>query len=425
MLSIFMRSILVGLLLGAIIGPTRTLQAQTFGVELHNNLMPASGGMGGVSIAQPQDLTSGINGNPATLTQFRGTQVLFGGAWAEPTFTMNQEVPLPPIGDPRVEPYSAKSTAPGVPVGNIGITQDLSELGLPATFALGFVTTSGLFADYRHRPESNGTNAGLAVFSLPVALGFDLTERLSVGASMALGIAFFDGPFVGIGGMTPDYALRGIVGANYRLTERTTLGFYYQTKQSFTFDNAILLFNDNVHRDVALDLPQNIGFGLANSTLLDGRLLLGVDVLYKLWNDTDLFGAVYDNQWVVQVGAQYSAGRYRLRAGYAWAENPIDSTPDVNVGGINLGELPLVAYTQGLLAITCQHRISAGIGIVDVLPGIDLDFMAGGMFRDTQQLGESTTTSLASYWLGAGLTWRFGRGSCKNLTAPDSWYYEQ
>jgi long-chain fatty acid transport protein len=424
MLSIFTRGVLVGLLLGGIIGPAHTARAQVFGVELHNNLMPASGGMGGVSIARPQDLTSGINGNPATLTQFRGTQVHFGGAWAEPTLTMNQEAPLPPIGDPRVQPHSAKSTAPGVPVGNIGITQDLSELGLPATFALGFVTTSGVFADYRHMPESNGTNAGLAVFSLPVALGFDLTERLSVGASMALGIAFFDGPFVGIGGMTPDYALRGTVGANYCLTDRTTLGVYYQTKQSFTFDNAILLFDDNVSRDVDLDLPQNIGFGLANSTLLDGRLLVGVDVLYKLWNDTDLFGAVYDNQWVVQLGAQYSTGRYRLRAGYAWAENPIDFTPDVNVGGINLGELPLVAYTQGLLAITCQHRISAGFGIVDVLPGIDLDFMAGGMFRDTQQLGESTTTSLAGYWLGAGLTWRFGRGSCKDLAVPDSWNCE-
>ncbi len=74
MLSIFTRCVLVGLLLGGIICPTRTAQAQVFGVELHNNLMPASGGMGGVSIARPQDLTSGINGNPATLTQFHGTK---------------------------------------------------------------------------------------------------------------------------------------------------------------------------------------------------------------------------------------------------------------------------------------------------------------------------------------------------------------
>ena len=64
----------------------RTASAQSFGVELHNTLMPASGAMGGASLAQPQDLVSALNGNPATLTQFQGTQFTFSGSWAEPTF---------------------------------------------------------------------------------------------------------------------------------------------------------------------------------------------------------------------------------------------------------------------------------------------------------------------------------------------------
>ncbi len=46
-------------------------RGQSFGVELNNTLMPAAGGMGGVSIAEPQDVTSAINGNPATMMQFR------------------------------------------------------------------------------------------------------------------------------------------------------------------------------------------------------------------------------------------------------------------------------------------------------------------------------------------------------------------
>ncbi|RIK85521.1 MAG: hypothetical protein DCC67_03760 [Planctomycetota bacterium] len=100
-------------------------------------------------------------------------------------------------------------------------------------------------------------------------------------------------------------------------------------------------------------------------------------------------------------------GRYRWRAGYAWAENPIDQTPDLAVGGVPLGDLPTVRYTQGLLAITGEHRISGGVGVADVLPGVDLDAMAGGMFRDSEQLGLFTETSVASYWLGLGLTWRF------------------
>ena len=48
----------------------RSALGQTFGVEAHNALMPASGGMAGAGIARPQDLTSAINGNPASITQF-------------------------------------------------------------------------------------------------------------------------------------------------------------------------------------------------------------------------------------------------------------------------------------------------------------------------------------------------------------------
>jgi len=247
---------------------------QSFGVELHNTLMPASGGMGGVSIARPQDLTSAINGNPATLTQFRGTQFMFGGGWAEPTFNMTQTSDIPVGGpSPRIEPFSAKSTAPGIPAGNIGLTQDLSELGMPATFAMGFITTAGGFVDFRHVPESHGTNTGQTIFNMPLALGVDLTERLSAGASLSLGIAFFDGPFVVVGGMTPACALRGTVGANYLLTDATTVGAYYQTEQSYRFPNAFVL-NPGPGQtavDVRSDLPQNIGLGVANTTLLDGR----------------------------------------------------------------------------------------------------------------------------------------------------------
>ena len=64
------------------------------------------------------------------------------------------------------------------------------------------------------------------------------------------------------------------------------------------------------------------------------------------------------------------------------------------------GHLADVGYSQGLLAVTSEHRISLRLGIVDVLPGVDFDMMAGGMFEDTVQLGEFTSTSSESYWFG-------------------------
>jgi long-chain fatty acid transport protein len=397
---------------------------QTFGVELHNTLMPASGGMGGVSIARPQDLISGINANPATMTQFQGTQFAFSGAWAEPTINLTQSGNIPVAGPPLIEPFSGKSTAPGSPVGNIGVTQELSELGLPAVVGVGFLTTSGVLADYSHLPASKGTASGMFIFSLPVSVGIDLTDRLSLGTSLAMGIGIYEPPFVGANNMTADYALRGTVGANYRLDDCNTLGGYYQTKQNFTFDNAYVLNTPFLEttRDVEVDMPENLGLGLANTSLLEGRVLLGVDLLYKLWNEADSFDALYDNQWVVQLGSQYAVGKYRFRTGYVWAENPLDPTPGTSIGGvIQPGELRAVRYAQGLLAVTCQHRLTGGIGIRDFLPGIDFDLMAGGMFRDQEQLGNFTSTSIESYWLGGGLTWRFGRGSCQPLDVPNQW----
>lgn len=71
----------------------RVAQAQTFGIELYNNLMPASEGMAGVSVSRPQDLQSVVNGNPATLRQFQGTQFSFGGAWVDANYHVSQAAP--------------------------------------------------------------------------------------------------------------------------------------------------------------------------------------------------------------------------------------------------------------------------------------------------------------------------------------------
>ncbi len=411
-------------LAASLAGASHEAWAQSFGTELHNTLMPASGAMGGTSIARPQDLTSSLNGNPATLTQFRGTQFLFSGGWVEPTMNLTQTSNLPTVGPELIQPFSAKSSAPGTPLSNIGVTQDLSELlGVDVVVGAGMITTAGAAADYRQVPQSNGTNSALLLLNAPVSMGVKLTDRFSIGTTTSLGIAYYDGPFVGVGGMTPDYALRGTLGANYQLTEATTLGGYYQTQQAFKFRDAISLnfLNYNPNIDVLMDLPQNIGFGVANTSLFDGRLLMAMDLLYKYWDDANMYSAVYDNQFVVQLGTQWTQGRYRYRAGYVWAENPLDPTPGLDLGGVTqTGGLPAVYYTQSLLAVTCQNRMSLGLGIADFLPGIDLDMMGGGMFYDSEQLGPFTTSSLESYWLAAGLTWRFRRGACERVCAPDT-----
>lgn len=388
--------------------------AQSFGLELHNTLMPASGGMAGVSLARPQDLQSAINGNPATLTQFRGTQFSMGGGWVEPTYKINQPVPLPLLG---IMPYDAKSNLQGSAVPNIGVTQDLEALGLPVTFGMGLVGNAGAGVDFRGIPQSNGTSADYLALDIIMAAGASVTDRLSLGASLILGSSFLDGPFVGNSAMVPDYALRGSVGAAYEITEATTFGVYWQSKKSFTFDDAISIAG-GPFQDIKFDHPRNLGFGIANSSLLDGRLLLASDVLFKQYSDADFFKAIYNDQWVVQVGSQLSpTARTRLRLGYAFAENAMRDIPGTSVGGI---VPPSVQYVQAQFAAINEHRLTGGIGFRDLLPGWDFDLFAGGMF-DTSDRFSTTTASVASYWLGAGLTWRFGRGAYCESCPPSRW----
>ncbi len=382
-------------------------QGQSFGVESHNTVMPASGAMGGTSIAQPQDLTSALNANAATLTQFSGTRFLFSGTWVEPTFNLRQSGPIGPI----IQPFEAKAENQGLALGNIGITQDLHSLGIPATYGFGFISGAAGGADFRQAPESNGTNSALNVFQITQGVGVDLTDRLSVGATLALGLAQFDGPFVGISGMAYDYALRGSVGANYLLTPNTRLGAYYQSRQDFDFKNAVQLSLGGglftASQDIAMSMPNNLGLGISNTSLAGGRLLLAADVLYKQWDNAELFKSVYHNQWVFQLGSQYTLGRAKFRAGYAYAQSPLAPVPGVTIGGITLPQLTAAAYyLEAQLAVANPHRISAGFGFENILPNTDLDFLAGGMLPDSTQLGALTSTKLQSYWVGVGLTWR-------------------
>ncbi|MFM7520847.1 MAG: OmpP1/FadL family transporter [Planctomycetota bacterium] len=384
-----------------------TARAQTYGIDFRNTLMPASGGMAGTSVAAPQDFISAINANPAALTQYEGTHFTLGGAFAEATANLTQSAPLPLLG---VDPFSAKSSTPGAIVPAIGVAQEVTGLPLPTTVGLAVLGAAGGGSDYVQVPASNGTSAYLLILEFAPSVAIELTDRLSIGATMFIGDGYSSGPFVGTSTMTNAYALRGGFGLDYRLGDATWLGAYYQTNQDFRFGNQVVLFSQSQSRDVDIGLPQQVGLGIANESLLDGRLLLAADALYLDWRSASLFKSIYTGQWVMQTGAQYRAtDRVALRIGYAYAQNPLNDSFGSRIGPIEVpGGLPAARYVQSQFAIINEHRMAGGIGVRDLLMrGLDFDAFAGGMFPASQLLGNSTTVSLASYWIGVGFTWHF------------------
>ena len=382
---------------------------QTYGIDFRNTLMPASGGMAGTSVASPQDFLSAINGNPAALSQYEGTHFTLGGAFAEATVDLEQKQAAPLLG---VAPFSAKSSTPGAIVPAIGVSQEVDGLPLPTTVGLAVFGAAGGGSSYVQVPASNATASYLLLLEFAPSVAVELTERLSIGATMFVGDGYASGPFVGTSGMTNAYALKAGLGLGYEVGADTRLGAYYQSTQAFRFDNEAILFSERRPRDVDMGLPQQVGMGIANESLMDGRLLLAADALYLDWRSAALFKSLYRGQWVMQLGGQYRATkRVKLRLGYALAQNPINDSVGTRIGPIEVpGGVPAVKYLQSQFAIINEHRMAAGVGVNDFLMrGLDVDAFAGGMFPAGESLGSATYVSVESYWIGLGLTWHFDR----------------
>ena len=100
--------------------------------------------MAGVSLAMPQDVPAAIFGNPATLTQFHGTQFTLGGAWVEGYPTITNSDPL--AGH---IPFSVTSRTQGFAGPEIGVIQDLRSPRPAGGVGMGLAGLSGLGDEYR------------------------------------------------------------------------------------------------------------------------------------------------------------------------------------------------------------------------------------------------------------------------------------
>ena len=206
--------------------------------------------------------------------------------------------------------------------------------------------------------------------------------------------------------MVHDYGIRGTVGADYALNECDTIGGFYQSRMDFQFPNAIRV--NGIYHDLQIDQPDTFGLGVADKSLMDGRLLLAADVYYKLWDDAALWKDVLVNQWAFAVGAQLTNGKYKYRVGYSYNGNPIDHSVGTSLDGFPLLQSELQTFQAANVPLVYQHRITAGIGREGFLvPCLDLDLFAGGLLKGEDAFGPDTTASLAVYYVGLGLTWKF------------------
>ncbi|MEJ2157642.1 MAG: porin [Desulfobacteraceae bacterium] len=396
----------------------QVVYAGPYGYDLHNTLAPASGGMAGTSIARPQDNVSSVFGNPATLSQFGGTQFTFGATFYMPVVDLEHD------GSVTGTAFKETSGTDIFPVPQIAVTQDLRGLNIPGTLGLGLTAVSGIGTDFRGNAGSLGAGAEFIIFGVNAGLGLELTNDLSLGAAATISFAQLDLGLSSSSAETHALGLRGTIGMTYDIGD-TTLGGFYQTVQKHEYDNLIET-SPGTYASPTITQPQNFGIGIANNSLMGGDLLIMVDVMYKLWGSADFWEDLYEDQMVYSIGAQLTSGPWRYRLGYGYSEDPTKEDATAPIGDLtqinsSFGVIPLsdpvIQYLQATeTEVIYKHRLTVGLGYYGLLgmPGLDLNTHFGWQFAEERDYGTGslsggghTHADVHSWHAGFALTWKY------------------
>ncbi|MYB89195.1 MAG: hypothetical protein F4X93_04460 [Proteobacteria bacterium] len=504
MRKVFNRWLAIGLL--ASLAISGTAYAGPYGYDLHNVLAPRSAGMAGTSIAKPLDNVSAIFGNPAALTDWTGTEFTFGATYYKPEVrldhygglglpTLAGNVPAASLaafdgptfaGADLGTANPAGSATPGQAITNqffddavngnegyivpqVGVTQDLRPLGLPAVLGAGLTAVSGIGVEFRHVEETLGLGAEFIVLGANFSLGWELNEQVSIGGAATVTYAYLDLGLAATSGVTHDTGMRGTLGLTYEdIVPGTRLGLFYMTELQHVFDDIIAVPNFEPARvgalegygekgqvrysSIPIEEPRTIGIGISNETFMDGNLLIAADIMWKNWEEADFWGDVYEDQMVYSIGAQMKMGNWRFRAGYGYADDPTDrdadsikglpyvcsSATDCNAIPVGRSDSPSMLGQQVLeylqasqTEVIYRHRATLGVGYMGFLaPFLNIDGHVGVQFKERNHYsahGQLTpaqfntligasggdpnpTTTAADVWswhAGFALTWNF------------------
>jgi long-chain fatty acid transport protein len=403
----------IAILIGMITSSSVAL-AGTFGTDLNNNLLPATGGMGGASVARTVEPAAAVFGNPATLTEYnKGTSFTFGATFFDHTLTARENhtggfidafVPAGFDGESNTNPYLVPTVA---------ITQAFSE---NLVVGMGLTVQSGVGSDFRE--GLGGSPIGeLVMFNANLGVGYKLTENLSLGATATLGNGYFQASLSGDTASAHGFGARGTLGVKYDMGA-TSLGAYYKTELVIEYDDYISDGSGGFWSDDVAQ-PQEFAVGIANNSLMGGNLQLNADVIYKNWEDANFYKDFYRDQTVLALGAQLTTGPAQWRIGYSHARDPIkrnlpyDTVIGIgnnNVIGSPIGPLPVtggvVEYFQATNAAAIwEDTITAGMGY-QVLPNVKVDVHAAYTLERDQDIG-SLNIEASAWQAGLGLTWHF------------------
>ncbi len=414
-------------------------QAISTGTDLNLTAKAAAGGMGGAAYTMPQEASAAVFGNPATLTQFKGFNMNFGASYLD--YDLSSKDVSDNLGLTSGQTHT--NDAGGYIVPDVGITLELAP-GL--VIGTGLEVDAGLGADYRDDPIMANILGGLNLhvelisFNANLAAGYEVTDKWSVGAAATVGFALFQvadsngaasvaaGGAAGSSSSVHDIGFGLTLGTTYELQQGIMVSGTAKSPVKYSFNTvadaggpALGAGTAGNWQDTDLEQPLELIVGVALDDVLMPGLLVEADVIWKNWGDADFYEDIFDDQFLIAVGAQLEAGDWTFRAGYSWAED-ILAKPNASgtIGGLTHAS-GLVPFDAGALTIVqmsltpviWEHTVTAGIGY-NFTPNVRVDAYGAYAFGESD---DRTYTINPAAPLGAA----FGLTGVQEANAQQQW----
>jgi len=438
---------------------TGVAHALNTGTDMNLSYKPASGGMAGAAYTKPQEPSAAVFGNPATMTQFRGTRFGIGAAFLVPKVDVHQSG--------AAGSRTSSSDARTYVVPDMAVTH---EIGGGWFLGGGIELDAGIGVDFRDDPitvpsvsaDPSVTGLPLLVelisFNANVAAAKQLTPQTAVGVALTIGFGLAQlgtsgpsgsfGGLLGPAGCNPatagscgfdgntssvhDIGFGASVGLTHHLTSALTLSAALKSPMKYKFKN--ILSQNAVgapgYQDLTVEQPLEMIVGMAYN--VTPSWMVEADIVWKNWRSAETYEDVYDDQFIVLLGTQYRTGPWSLRLGYSYAEDILRDAPSNTLGNLRgLGPIPLgtAAGSLGtdviklvqmsLVPVIWQHTIAAGVGF-DLSSNVRLDAFGAYGFKNKEKrttsigaalagpVGAETYEVNASAWtVGAGVNFSF------------------
>ncbi len=413
-------------------GLSGAVQAAPAGSELDLGLTPVAGGMEGIGVARPRGNLGLVVGNPASITQLEGeTSFTVGGSWISPDLKSEGTFSVPgPGGTLGGAPLDGRSDLDDLAMPHVAVAQRITDR---LVVGMGVTGSSGLGSDFRDSfPTALSLTADLKLFGATMTAGYQVTDKLAVGAGFTLGIGSLQVGTIPSTSSSNNFGVGGRAGFTYDAGP-LIFGASYKTEIKIKYSKVVLV-NPNTLSDFTLTQPREFRAGVSTSESFSDKLMLSVEGSWKNYSNAAGYKDFWRNQWRIALGGQFDVNdTWSLRAGWSYSRaisKPAEKLgnslgeitslfapgfPDLGLGPETAPVFPdIIQLTQSTIANGLwQQGISGGLG-VQLTDRIRVDVNASYGFDGKQEFTSPIPGSLQSlsgdgsiFSTGMGISWAF------------------